>query len=116
MTESQFFYKVSDMPLKQKHAGMLGRIISGANAQMAFIKLEHGVITNHNHPNEQMGYILSGEVEITIGTVKKICRAGDAYLIPAHLQHGFKVVSKDGCEYLEIFSPPKEENRVWYDS
>lgn len=116
MNEQQFFYQVSDMPLKQKRKGMSGRVISGTNAQMAFIKLEYDVITNHNHPNEQMGYILSGEVEITIGNAKKVCKAGDAYLIPANLQHGFKVLSKDGCEYLEIFSPPKEENRVWYDS
>lgn len=116
MDKQQFFYKISDMPLKKKHEGMSGRIISGANAQMAFIKLDYGVITNHNHLNEQMGYILSGEVEITIGTAKKICRAGEAYLIPAYLQHGFKVLSRDGCEYLEIFSPPKEENKIWYDS
>jgi quercetin dioxygenase-like cupin family protein len=110
------FYKLSEMQLKQKRPGISGKIISGQNMQMAFIKLEVGATTNHCHINEQMGYVLSGVVEISIGDEKKECSAGDAYLIPSNVIHGFKALSKNGVEYLEIFSPPKEENLQWYFS
>ena len=109
------FFSLTDMALKQKRDGMAGKIITGENMQMAFVKLEHGVETNHSHLNEQIGYILSGEVEITIGSEKKTCKSGDAYLIAPNQQHGFKVCSKGGVEYIELFSPPKEELKYWYE-
>ena len=71
---------------------------------------------HHSHVNEQLGYILSGEVEITIGDEKKICRVGDVYLIPSNISHGFKVLSQEGVEYIELFSPPKNENKEWYEA
>jgi quercetin dioxygenase-like cupin family protein len=108
------FFNLSKMDFKSKKKGMFGKIITGENMQMAFIKLEHGVETNHSHENEQMGYILSGEVEITINNNKKICKAGEAYLIPANTKHGFKVFSENPVEYIEIFSPPKEELKEWW--
>lgn len=58
-----------------------------------------------------MGYILAGQVEITIDGNKKVLGPGDAYYIPSNVRHGFSVFSDEGVEYLETFSPPKEENR-----
>ena len=58
-----------------------------------------------------MGYILSGEVEITIGHEKWLCSDGDAYQIPSNLPHGFKPMALEGVDYIEIFSPPKKENQ-----
>ncbi|MEJ2664841.1 MAG: hypothetical protein P8107_12525 [Spirochaetia bacterium] len=31
--------------------------------------------------------------------------------IPANVRHGFSVVHGPGVEYLEVFTPPKKENR-----
>ena len=52
------------------------------------------------------------EVEITIDGHTKVLGPGDAYYIPSNVQHGFCVSQAEGVEYLEIFSPPKEENRT----
>jgi hypothetical protein len=35
-----------------------------------------------------------------------------AYYIPANNQHGFKVISEDCAELIEIFDPPKDENKM----
>ena len=43
---------------------------------------------------------------------KKICGAGEAYLILSNVTHGFKVLSRDGVDYIEVFSPPKDENKL----
>jgi len=60
--------------------------------------------------SSQHRYILSGQVEITIDGETEQLGPGDAYYIPSQVQHGFNVLTEDALEYLEIFSPPKEEN------
>ena len=105
------FTKFSKAELIKARDGIYAKVISGERLQMARIHLEHGVETNHSHPHEQMGYILSGQVEITIGNEKKSCSPGDAYHIQSNVQHGFRPLATEGVDYLEVFSPPKEENR-----
>ena len=96
--------------LKKKREGVYFNSISGSNAQLLYIKLEPGLTTYHSHPNEQLGYILSGEIELTINGESYICKPNDAYCIPPDMEHGFKVLNNKTAEYLEIFSPVKEEN------
>ena len=85
--------------------------LTGEVSQLCLIKLEHGEETDHAHENEQIGYITRGEVEITVEGRRKVLRPGDGYVIPANVRHGFRVVSKEPVEYIEVFSPPKEDNR-----
>lgn len=105
-----YFYNLPSIDFRKKREGTFFKIITGDKSQMAYILLEPGVTTDHSHENEQMGYILSGEVELTIGEEKKICRSGDAYLVPSGVRHGFHVVGDKNLEYIEIFTPPKKEN------
>ena len=96
---------------QKARSGTFYKTIAGKNMQMFYLKLEPGQVTNHSHPHEQMGYILAGKVALTIGTETKICLAGEAYYVPSNLQHGFKVMGNECLEYIEIFSPPKEEHK-----
>ena len=105
------FYNLSEIEFRQKRIGMYGKIVDGEKMQMALVHLDFGIETNHSHPNEQTGYILSGRAEITIDQEKRICGPGEAYLIPSNVTHGFKVLSRDGMDYIEVFSPPKDENK-----
>ena len=108
--DKKYFFNIPAMEFKQKKVGIRGKIITGEKMQLCYICLSPGVTTYHSHPHEQMGYILSGKVELTIDDEKKICGPGEAYYIPSNIRHGFKVLPKGDLEYIEIFSPPKEEN------
>lgn len=110
------FFNPLNMPFKEKSKGISGKIITGDKMQLALVRLKYGVKTNHHHPNEQIGYVLSGKIELTIGTECKVCTKGSVYLIPSNVQHSFKVLSKEGAEYIELFSPPKTENQKWYEN
>ena len=79
---------------------------------MLLIRLKPGEKTLHSHPHEQMGYILAGEVKLTIADEQRVCGPGMGYHIPGDMPHGFEVLSDEDLEYIEIFSPPKEENRM----
>ena len=104
-----FFYFFGN-DLKEKFKGRFGKCITGEKMQMCRVRLNPGVSTDHSHPQEQMGYILSGKVEITIGDEKKVCGPEEAYHIPSHIPHGFRALGDEDVEYIEIFSPPKKEN------
>ncbi len=105
-----YFYPDFSKNLKKKREGVFLNTLTGEKIQMTYIRLSPGESTNHAHTNEQSGYILKGKVEITINGEKNICKAGDAYIIPSNVSHGFRVPDDGDVEYLEIFSPPKEEN------
>lgn len=104
------FSPFSGNDLKEKFKGIFGTCITGEKMQMCRVRLTPGVSTDHSHLQEQMGYILSGKAEITIGDEKKVCGSEEAYHIPGNVPHGFKTLGDEDVEYIEIFSPPKQEN------
>ena len=105
------FFNISEIPYKQKRAGVYIKSVTGEQAHMTFLRLEPGVVTDHSHLHEQMGYIFSGLVALTIDGETQQLGPGDAYYVPGNVQHGFKVLGEEDLEYVEIFSPPKEENK-----
>jgi len=107
-----YFFHIPAMAYKKKRERVFIKSITGEKAQLTFICLEPGEVTDHCHPHEQIGYILSGSAEITIDGHTKQLGPGDAYYIPGNVQHGLKVLTANKLEYLELFSPPKEENRT----
>ncbi len=104
------FYDFNRMAFIQKRKNVFIKSITGKKLQMLLVRLKPGEKTDHNHPQEQMGYILSGKVELTIAKEKRVCGPGEAYYIPGNVQHRFEVLSEEDLEYIEIFSPPKAEN------
>src|SRR5512133_1167682 len=89
----------------QKRENVFIKSMTGENLQMLLIRLKPGEKTDHSHPQEQMGYILSGTVELTIADEKKVCGPGEGYYIPGNVQHGLVVLSEEDLEYIEAFSP-----------
>lgn len=100
----------SNIVYKQKRERVFLKSLTGENVQLCMFKLEKGEKTDHSHSFEQMGYILSGEVEIFIGEETYTLKTGDAYHVPSNIRHGFHVKTEEPVEYIEIFAPPKPEN------
>jgi len=61
----------------------------------------------HFHPNEQSGYVVSGEYIIVIGEDKEILRQGDSYSIPKNIAHSLEVVISGNI--IDVFSPPRKD-------
>ncbi len=62
----------------------------------------------HNHPHEQIGVILDGEFELTIGDESRLLKRGDMYIVPSNVSHGGTTYSEP-AQVLDIFSPPRED-------
>jgi quercetin dioxygenase-like cupin family protein len=63
----------------------------------------------HAHPHEQVGYVVSGQVELTIGGDTARCGPGDSYTMPGGVQHGARFLTESVV--IDCFSPPREDYR-----
>jgi len=62
----------------------------------------------HQHANEQLGIMIEGALELTIGAEVRVLRPGDAYAVPPHLPHSARTL-EEGCVVLDIFTPVRED-------
>lgn len=64
----------------------------------------------HKHPNqEEVIYVIDGEVEQWIGQEKKMLTTGDSAFIPADMVHASFNVSDKSAKLLAILAPCKGE-------
>lgn len=63
--------------------------------------------TEHAHPHEQCGYVISGKYFMTIEEKEFVLETGDSYAIPGNVKHSFKVL-EDG-EVIDVFTPHRED-------
>lgn len=61
----------------------------------------------HAHPHEQVGYIVSGRVRMTIDDKEFELSAGDSYAAPSNVTHGALIL--DDATIVDTFSPPRED-------
>jgi quercetin dioxygenase-like cupin family protein len=82
----------------------------GAHTLLAEFKLSKGaVIPLHQHPQEQTGYLVSGQLIFTIAGAEFTMRPGDGWIIPGGVEHGVTV--PEDSVVVEVFSPVREDYR-----
>ncbi len=60
----------------------------------------------YEHEGEEGGIIVSGRIEITVGTDRKILGPGDAYLFNSLTPHRFRAVGPKKCVIVSACTPP----------
>jgi len=104
-----FFPDLEARRYKQLVEGIKARTFWGEKLMLALVDLEpNAVLPLHQHPHEQGGVVLEGEMTLTVGEESKTVRPGDLYLIPGEVPHSAKVGPLP-TRVLDIFSPVREE-------
>ena len=82
---------------------------TGRNMMLSLVEMEpHSVVEPHSHPHEQMGLMLEGEADFTIGDQQMHITAGQMWRIPGGVLH--KVVAGERpVRALDVFNPPRED-------
>lgn len=85
------------------------RATAGEELMLSVVNLEpDSVVELHSHPHEQMGYLISGTLEFTIGGETKILGPGDMWRIPGGVPH--RVVAVGGpAKAIDVFHPIRED-------
>lgn len=103
------FYETSTREVKELLPGIIARTFWGEKMLAAVVDLEPNTeLPQHNHPHEQIGIVLEGQIELTIDGVTKVLQPHDIYVIPGHMDHSAKTHAQP-AKVLDIFSPVREE-------
>jgi quercetin dioxygenase-like cupin family protein len=83
----------------------------GQQVMLSLVEMApHAIVEEHCHPHEQVGLMLEGEADFTIGGQSARVKAGQMWRIPGGVLH--KVVALDRpVRALDVFHPPREEYR-----
>ena len=101
--------KGDEVKLEEVAPGVKRRILGyESNIMMVKVYFEKGSVGYvHQHPHQQISYVVSGKFEVEIDGVKKVLESGDAFVIPPDLLHG-AVCLEDGV-LIDTFSPMRED-------
>ena len=85
------FWDLKTLTLEEFRPGILSKIESGSSLTMACMKIsanKEGVA--HEHPFDQCGMVVEGEIEMSNGDDKKLLRPMETYFISAGVKHNWK--------------------------
>ena len=104
------FFAPDEQPIVEMFPGVRRQTVSyGANIHIVRVSGEAGGhVPTHSHPHEQIGTVLSGELELTIGDQPpRLLYPGEGYAIPSGVPHSARWPVAGAV--FDIFSPVRTE-------
>jgi quercetin dioxygenase-like cupin family protein len=81
-------------------------LVHGSKTMLTEFLLDCGN-TLHKHPEEQTGYLVSGNIILTIAGEDYDMKPGDSWSIKGNVDHGAEI--KEDSVAVEVFSPVRED-------
>jgi quercetin dioxygenase-like cupin family protein len=109
-TDSDFvFVQFSNTAAKTPEPGLVRRV--GAYNGKLFLA-EHRmekdwVGARHSHPHEQIVYVVSGHLRVTIGETTFDARAGDSFVVRGGVEHQASALAESLV--IDVFTPCRED-------
>jgi quercetin dioxygenase-like cupin family protein len=88
------FWDLKTLKLDEFRPGIRSKVESGPDLTMAIMEIapnKEGAA--HDHPFDQCGIVIEGEIEMFVGEKKKLLRPMETYFIPAGVKHNWKTMS-----------------------
>ena len=105
------FFRADELPATEMLPGVTRRAAYLDDVMITFFDFEPcAVIPEHNHPHQQITWIVSGAMEFNLAGTKRVLRAGDGALIPPHTPHS-AVVLDGPCRALDAWHPIRDDYR-----
>ncbi len=103
------FYKQDSSDYKQILPGIFMKALTHGNKTLLceFQLKEGSVIPTHQHPQEQIGYLVSGELKFISDGEEFVALPGSSWIFEGGKPHGVEVI-KDSV-VIEVFSPVRQD-------
>jgi quercetin dioxygenase-like cupin family protein len=89
--------------------GVLARTVDGEQCSFGVVELDpNTVVPEHQHPNEQLGVVVSGSVRFRVGDEERELGPGGTWCIPPNVPHEV-TTGPNGAVVLDVFSPPRAD-------
>jgi quercetin dioxygenase-like cupin family protein len=87
------FIDTRELPVIERKPGWHGRYFSSPRMTFGWYEFDEGaVLETHDHPQEEVWHVLSGELELTIGGVTAIAGPGWVGIVPPDTPHAVRVL------------------------
>ena len=96
------------LPWERVRDGVERKVFAGTGASLSLARLSPGTEPKpHAHPNEQIVYILDGDIDYHVGDTVTHLSTGGLLTIPANERHWFVVTGDTPVLNLDIFTPAR---------
>jgi quercetin dioxygenase-like cupin family protein len=84
------------------------RVLSGKQGMIVWWSIKAGAhAAAHQHPHEQIVWMLEGKMEFRIGGERRLMGPGDVAVIPGGVEH--EAWCPEDSEAIDVFAPPRED-------
>jgi quercetin dioxygenase-like cupin family protein len=88
--------------------GLEFRPVVGQNLMVNFVNFAPNTVApRHWHDEEQITFVLEGELEFEVGEETRVVRRGEAILIPPNVPHAARTHDHT-CFEVDVFHPPRQ--------
>jgi len=99
---------ISAVKGKEIAPGLYGRFVHSESITLSFVDIKKGcVLKEHQHPHEQVTYIIEGELEMIIGGERMLLTPGMVHVIPGNTPHS--AYAHTDVKVLDVFHPVRED-------
>ena len=99
---------IKNIKPKELAPGITGHYAHGEQSSFGYIELEKGSqVPLHSHINEQITYIIEGQLNMMIGGVACSLTDGMYHVIHANVPHS--AIAITDCKVIDAFSPVRED-------
>lgn len=103
--------QIKSIKPKKLVAGITGYYAHGDSMTFGYVELKAGSsVPMHQHVHEQITYIIEGELDMVIGGVNCLLKAGMYHVIPSNTQHS--AIAITDCKVIDAFSPVREDYKT----
>jgi len=104
-----YFNNPEDRETKELLPGIVARTFWGQEMLAAVVDLEpHTELPRHSHPHEQVGIVITGQIEFEVAGQVRVLHPGEVYVIPGGVEHGARTFDHP-VKVMDVFSPVREE-------
>ena len=102
---SLYFARRADCSSHNIFPGVNIHTLAGQQLMLSLVEFEpHAVVERHQHPHEQLGLLLEGELDFVVGEERFLARPGDMWRIPGGVPHQV-TAGEQPAKALDVFHP-----------
>lgn len=111
LEETVTYFRKQDMPATEMLPGVTRRSAYQDDVMITLIDLEPGaVVPLHQHPHQQITYVVSGAMAFDLDGEKRMLRAGDGVLVRPDVPHS-GTAGDEPCQAVDAWHPVREDYR-----
>lgn len=100
----------NEIPIEQVYTGITRQVVQGERQTLVrYIYQPGSVFPTHQHPQEQITAVLTGEIEFDVAGAIARLGPGDIAIIPGNTPHGARVTGVKVVETLNNLSPRRDQ-------